>query len=89
MYHGKYLVIINKGKTKLEGKADLVFHDSIGKIMNQFDKEINVIRADGQFDGMDAKEIAMLDYDDQPYGDDNVLVRASKRRAFLASSSRL
>ena len=35
MYHGKYLVIINKGKTKLEGKADLVFHDSIGKIMNQ------------------------------------------------------
>ncbi len=34
MYHGKYLVIINKGKTKLEGKADLVFHDSIGKIMN-------------------------------------------------------
>lgn len=35
MYHGKYLVIINKGKTKMEGKADLVFHDSIGKIMNQ------------------------------------------------------
>jgi len=34
MYHGKYLVIINKGKTKMEGKADLVFHDSIGKIMN-------------------------------------------------------
>ena len=35
MYHGKYLVIINKGKTKMEGKADLVFHDSIGKIMNR------------------------------------------------------
>lgn len=35
MYHGKYLVIINKGKTKMEGRADLVFHDSIGKIMNQ------------------------------------------------------
>lgn len=34
MYHGKYLVIINKGKTKMEGKADLVFHDSIGKVMN-------------------------------------------------------
>lgn len=33
LYHGKYLVIINKGKTKMEGKADLVFHDSIGKIM--------------------------------------------------------
>ncbi len=37
MYHGKYLVIINKGKTKLEGKADLVFHDSIGKIMRQLE----------------------------------------------------
>ena len=35
MYHGDYLVIINKGKTRLEGKADLVFHDSIGTIMNQ------------------------------------------------------
>ena len=35
IYHGKYLVIINKGKTKMEGKADLVFHDSIGKIMIQ------------------------------------------------------
>lgn len=34
MYHGKYLVIINKSKTKLEGKADLVFHDSIGKILS-------------------------------------------------------
>ena len=34
IYHGKYLVIINKGRTKMEGKADLVFHDSIGKIMN-------------------------------------------------------
>ena len=35
MYHGEYLVIINKGKTKLEGKADLVFHDSIGKVLGQ------------------------------------------------------
>ena len=34
MYHGRYLVIINKSKTKLEGKADLVFHDSIGKILS-------------------------------------------------------
>ena len=32
-YHGKHLIIINKGKTKMEGKADLVFHDSIGKIL--------------------------------------------------------
>ena len=37
MYHGKYLVIINKGKTKMEGKADLVFHDSIGKVMDRID----------------------------------------------------
>ncbi|MCR5161787.1 MAG: NAD-dependent protein deacylase [Lachnospiraceae bacterium] len=36
-YHGKYLVIINKGKTKMEGKADLVFHDSIGKILGMID----------------------------------------------------
>ena len=34
MYHGRYLAIINKSKTKLEGKADLVFHDSIGKILS-------------------------------------------------------
>ena len=34
-YHGKHLVIINKGKTRMEGKADLVFHDSIGKILGQ------------------------------------------------------
>lgn len=33
MYHGKYLVIINKGRTRMEGKADLVFHESIGKIL--------------------------------------------------------
>ena len=32
-YHGKHLVIINKGKTRMEGKADLVFHDRIGKIL--------------------------------------------------------
>jgi len=32
-YHGKYLVIINKGKTRMECMADLVFHDSIGKIL--------------------------------------------------------
>ncbi len=37
MYHGKYLVIINKSKTKMVGRADLVFHDSIGKVMNQIE----------------------------------------------------
>ncbi len=34
LFHGEYLVIINKGKTRLEGKANLVFHDSIGKILS-------------------------------------------------------
>lgn len=34
MYHGENMVIINKGKTKLEGKADLVFHKSIGEILS-------------------------------------------------------
>ena len=37
MYHGKHLVIINKSKTKLEGKADPVFHDSIGEILGSID----------------------------------------------------
>lgn len=35
LFHGKHIVIINKGKTKLEGRSDLVFHDSIGKILKQ------------------------------------------------------
>ena len=34
-FHGKYLVIVNKGKTRMEGMADLVFHDSIGKVFSQ------------------------------------------------------
>lgn len=34
-YHGKYLVIINKSRTKMEDRADLVFHDSIGKILTE------------------------------------------------------
>ena len=37
MYHGKHLVIINKGKTKLEGAAELVFHDSIGKVLGKLE----------------------------------------------------
>ena len=36
-WHGDHLIIINKGKTKMEGKADLVFHDSIGKILGLLD----------------------------------------------------
>ena len=37
LYHGKYLVIINKGKTKMEGRADLLFRESIGKVMNRIE----------------------------------------------------
>ena len=33
MYHGQNLVIINKGKTKMTGKADLVFRKSIGEVL--------------------------------------------------------
>ena len=34
LFHGDHLIIINKGKTKLEGRAELVFHESIGKILS-------------------------------------------------------
>ena len=34
MYHGQYMIIINKGKTRMEGKADLVFHDRISEILS-------------------------------------------------------
>lgn len=37
-YGGEHLVIINKGKTLMDGEADLVFHDSIGKVLS----EVNV-----------------------------------------------
>lgn len=56
--------------------------------MNQIEKEIDGISGDCQFDGMEAKKVVVPDYDDQPYSDDNVLVRASKRRSFLASVAR-
>ena len=35
IFHGNYLVIINKGKTRMEGKADLVFHESIGAVLGR------------------------------------------------------
>ncbi len=55
--------------------------------MNQSIEELDVISMDGQANSSEGKEIGMQDYDDLPYGEDNVLVRASKRRAFLAASS--
>jgi hypothetical protein len=54
--------------------------------MNQIDKEVEVITTDNETIGGEVREFAVLDYDDQPYGDDNVLVRSLKRRALLASS---
>lgn len=35
IYHGEHLIIINKGKTKMEGRAELVFHESIGAVMSK------------------------------------------------------
>ena len=32
-FHGRRLVIVNKGKTKMEGKADVVLHERIGDVM--------------------------------------------------------
>lgn len=39
IFHGEYLIIINKGKTRLTGKADLVFRDSIGKVLSEIMKQ--------------------------------------------------
>lgn len=54
--------------------------------MNEIDNEINGISTERQHNGIESKEIAIPDYDEQPYGNDDVLVRASKRRSFLASA---
>ena len=32
-FRGKYLVLINKDSTPYDGQADLVIHDSIGKVL--------------------------------------------------------
>ena len=36
-FSGGRLVIINKSKTLMDGEADLVFHDSIGKVLTEVD----------------------------------------------------
>lgn len=33
-FHGKYLVLINKSETSADSRADLVIHDSIGKVLS-------------------------------------------------------
>lgn len=40
MYHGEHLVIINKSKTRMEGRANVVFHDSIGKVLQDVYTEL-------------------------------------------------
>lgn len=37
LFHGKYLIIINKGKTRMEGAADLVFHEDIGSVIEKIE----------------------------------------------------
>lgn len=34
-FRGKYLVLINKSETSMDGRADLVIHDSIGKVLDE------------------------------------------------------
>ena len=57
--------------------------------MNQINTEVKVSNQDEETQNFSPKESRMLDYDDQPYGDDNILIRASKRRPFLYSASQL
>ena len=33
-FHGKHLVLINRDSTNMDSKADLVIHDSIGKVLD-------------------------------------------------------
>ncbi len=35
LFSGERLVIINKSRTPMDGQADLVFHDSIGKVLTE------------------------------------------------------
>ena len=57
--------------------------------MSQLKPVVNAMQKDSQLNGYVSTESKVLDYDDQPYGDDNLLVRAYKRRTFLIPPSRL
>ncbi len=37
-YGGKHLVIVNRSRTLMDGEADLVFHDSIGRVLTEVDE---------------------------------------------------
>ncbi len=55
--------------------------------MGQLNTEVKTIINDAEQKGYNLEEIKVMDYDDQPYGDDNILVRSSKRRAFFSNLS--
>ncbi len=57
--------------------------------MSQLNTDVTVRNQDEETQVFNPEEGRVRDYDDQPYGDDNVLVRASKRRAFLYTASQL
>ena len=52
--------------------------------MNQSHTDAENISKENSLNTFDPDEHIMLDYDDQPYGEDNVLVRFSKRRSYQA-----
>lgn len=39
-FNGKHLVIINKSRTLMDGDADLVFHDSIGRVLAEVNERL-------------------------------------------------
>lgn len=57
--------------------------------MKQLDQEIIIENGSEKAEGFYEVNKRVLDYDDQPYGEDNILVRSSKRRSLLASFSKL
>ena len=57
--------------------------------MSNFSTEEKTVNMDEQANASKPERTFLRDYDDEPYGDDNVLVRASKRRSFLIPSSNL
>lgn len=40
-FRGKYLILINKSSTPMDSNADLVIHDSLGKVFEQIDKKLS------------------------------------------------
>ena len=57
--------------------------------MNEFNAEVQPVNEGEKANGCGYEEVRIPDYDEQPYGNDNVLVRASKRRAYLMAATKL